>query len=141
MRAWMQRFTRKPTKLLLVEPNASDATRLRTAIQSTYRIEVVSQGRQALDRLPLFHPDIVVTEIDLPDMNGIDLIRYAKSSQQYQSVVWVVATTHTDISAKVASFLAGASDHLVKPLNVSQIAVTLRNAFYLHELSQRISNP
>jgi CheY-like chemotaxis protein len=139
MRMWLQRFVKMPSRLLIVDPYPEDVAGLVAQARSHYRVEVVSSGRQALDRLASFHPEIVVTEIDLPDMSGIDLIRQAQSQNQYRAVVWVVATARASVADKVASFQAGAAEHLVKPLNASQMMVVLRSAFHLHELAQKLA--
>lgn len=137
MHAFFQRFTHSPTRLLIVEPNLADAKAILARMKSLYRVEMAASGQQALERLASFKPDVVITEADLPDLSGVELIQTARSLPQQQHIVWIIASHRQAITDKVASLQAGAADHLVKPLDLQALPALLRNAYRLHDIAQK----
>jgi DNA-binding response OmpR family regulator len=138
MRAFFQRFTRTPGRLLIVEPNPQEAQALLSLLQPQYRVEIAFTGKKALERLAAFQPEVVMTEIDLPDLSGVELIRTARTVPEQRQIIWIVTTRRNAIADKVASFQAGATDHLVKPLDLQALPALLRNAYRLHQVAQKL---
>lgn len=138
MSPFFQRFTRSPARLLIVDPNPTDAKALLERLKPLYRVEMVTSGHEALERLASFQPEVVITEIDLPDFSGIELIRMARSLPQQHHIVWVAVSYRRAFADKVASFRAGATEHLVKPLDLQTLPALLRSAYHLHDLSQKL---
>jgi CheY-like chemotaxis protein len=139
MHSLFQRFTRSPARLLIVEPNPTDAQALVARLKPLYRLETVTSGHQALERLASFQPEVVITELDLPDFSGIELIQRARSLPQHRHIVWVAVGYRRAFADKVASFRAGATEHLVKPLDLQTLPALLRSAYHLHDLTEKLT--
>jgi DNA-binding response OmpR family regulator len=67
-------------------------------------------------------PDLIVTELDLPDADGVQLIRSVHDSPVTRRVLIVVVTRRTGFRDKIAAFQAGADDYLVKPVDPDLLA-------------------
>ncbi|HEV7129665.1 MAG TPA: response regulator, partial [Ktedonobacterales bacterium] len=87
---------------------------------------VVSGVRQAWETMQRGLPNVVVTELDLPDASGLELIRTIYSTPATHNVYLLVVTARTGIRDKIAAFQAGADDFLVKPIEPSQFDVHLQ---------------
>ena len=121
-------------RALLVEDTASLAHVYAEYLQRS-GCEVESVGstaaaREALSRQP---PELMLVDIQLPDGNGLELLRLVKAQQMPTEVV--VITAHGSINTAVEAMRDGAFDFLVKPFNGDRLAVTVRNAIERRRLA------
>ncbi len=72
-------------------------------------------GLEALERLGESIPDVMLVDWNMPEMNGIELLRSVRASEQYRSIPVVMVTTETEASNVVRALAAGASDYVMKP--------------------------
>jgi len=91
-------------------------------------LEIVeaSSGFEALKILPHHQFDAVVTDINMPDINGLELVSFLKNHPSYRSIpVMVVSTESTSEDRRRAAAL-GAEDYLVKPFDPAELVAKLR---------------
>ena len=118
------------TSILVVEDEETLAESLRyTLTREGYEVAVVADGRSALDRLAPVPPDLVVLDLMLPGLGGLDVLRHIRSSL----AIPVVVVTAKDAEADVVAGLELGADHYVtKPFSmrelVSRISAILRRA-------------
>jgi len=87
-----------------------------------YEVDTAVSGTAAL-KLTEHHPDLIVVDLGLPDMDGIDLITRIRTS----STILILVTSARDVqTAKVAALQAGADDYLPKPFGVDQLIGRVR---------------
>jgi two-component system KDP operon response regulator KdpE len=110
---------RRRWAVLIVDPDIESARRLAAALSPNI-FATVESGRAAFDAIQLRMPDLIVTELDLPDMPGVDFIARIHSTPATHNVLILVATRRTSVRDKIAAFQAGADDYLVKPLDAQQ---------------------
>lgn len=84
-------------------------------------------GRVALDKLSGGLPDVVLTDIDMPEMNGLEFIEQARS--QYSSLPIVILSTHGDDATRDKGLMLGANDYLTKPLSGTKLIDVLEKLF------------
>jgi DNA-binding response OmpR family regulator len=87
---------------------------------------IVPSAQAALIAIQMRMPDLIVTELNLPDANGIDLIGHLHHAPQTRNVLFLVLTARTSVRDKIAAFQAGADDYLVKPSNPQELAVHIQ---------------
>jgi DNA-binding response OmpR family regulator len=105
--------------VLIVDPDQEAGRRLASALAPNITA-VVGSARAALEAMRFRMPDLIVTELDLPDVSGIEFIARIHGTPETRHVLLLVATRRTAVRDKVAAFQAGADDYLVKPLNPQQ---------------------
>jgi len=110
-------------RVLLVEDDPS----LRRAIElnlaaSGYQVDVAATGTAGLD-LSERHPDLIVVDLGIPDMDGIDLITRLRVSL---TTPILVASARDARTAKVAALGAGADDYIAKPFGADQLMSRVR---------------
>ena len=118
------------TRILIVddEPQILRALRINLTARQ-YDVITAQGGAQALDAAGQGHPDLVVLDLGLPDIDGVDVIRKLRS---WTPVPIVVLSGRSDSRDKVDALDAGADDYLTKPFSVDELlarirAVTRRN--------------
>ena len=89
-------------------------TYLRTV--SNWLVSRVSLGAEAIQELTVARPDIVLMDLRLPDMSGLELIKYIKANEAACEVPVVVMSGHDELSIKRDALKAGAIRYLTKPI-------------------------
>jgi len=101
------------TKVLLADDHAVVAQGLEALLKDSFDlVGVVHDGRALLDAVETLQPDVVVTDISMPLLNGLDAIRQIRARRPALKVV--VLTMHNDTQMAVEAFRAGASGYVLK---------------------------
>ncbi len=97
------------------------------------RIKVAGDGLEALQELNREPFDLVLLDLEMPNMDGFELLEKLRSTDQFRSLPVIVVTGREDVAAIDRAFLAGATSFVVKPLNWRLISYQIR---YVHRSSQ-----
>lgn len=111
--------------ILVVEDDRS----IRSLITNTleihdYKMIAVENGKNALIQITSHHPDIVLLDLGLPDMDGTEII---KKVRQWSICPIIVISARTEDSDKIAALDAGADDYLTKPFSVEELLARIRS--------------
>jgi two-component system KDP operon response regulator KdpE len=112
------------TRVLVVddEPQILRALRI-NLLARQYHVSTAATGAEALRAAANDHPDLVVLDLGLPDMDGVDVVR---SLRAWSPVPIVVLSGRLNSSAKVDALDAGADDYVTKPFNVEELLARIR---------------
>jgi DNA-binding response OmpR family regulator len=112
------------TRVLVVddEPQIRRALAINLRVRG-YEVDLAHDGEQALELAARHHPDIVVLDLALPGINGVDVIRGLRGWSQLPIVVLSVHETEAD---KIAALDAGADDYVTKPFSMNELLARLR---------------
>lgn len=114
-------------KIITVE----DSTSLREMIsfvlrEEGYEVVEAKDGRDALDKLKNTPVDLVITDLNMPIMNGIELTRELRSSAHHKFVPIVFLTTESQTQKREAAKNAGATGWIVKPFKPEQLLKVIK---------------
>jgi DNA-binding response OmpR family regulator len=112
--------------VLFVDPDVEGARRLANSIARTCLVAVVPTARDALAAMRIRLPDLIVTEIDLPDVSGLELVARVRGTAATRHALLMVVTRRASVADKVAAFQAGADDYLVKPVATTLFETHMR---------------
>ncbi|GIU24683.1 sigma-54 dependent transcriptional regulator [Shewanella sp. MBTL60-007] len=96
------------------------------------RVTHVNHGGDALNELKRWQPDLLVLDIQLPDMSGMDILETVQAD--YPDVTVIMITAHGSIDIAVDAMRSGAFDFLVKPFDAKRLSITVRNALKQRQL-------
>lgn len=96
-------------------------------------IEVAEDGRAALDVLRATRPDLVVTDLDMPNLDGFGLLAAIRAEPGFERTPVIVATGREDVAAIDRAFHEGATGFTVKPINWRLLSYQIR---YVHRARQ-----
>lgn len=125
-------------RVLLIEDSPSLAAVYQGYLEAHSRLQVdhVETGREAMIRLMQSPPQLMLLDLKLPDMNGMEILKYVKEHDLPTEVI--VITAHGSIDVAVDSMQNGAFDFLVKPFDAKRLVVTVENALEHGELAKEI---
>jgi PAS domain S-box-containing protein len=119
---------RRPLRLLVVDDNVDAAATLGMLLEACgYLVEVEHDSHRALERARQQRPDVALLDIGLPDMDGNELARRLRADAQTGAIVLVAVTGYGQEQDRRAAFEAGFDHHLVKPVDMDELAALLAN--------------
>lgn len=120
-------------KVLIVEDSEASRDYLATAVASFDGVEVVAtdRGFEALKLLPLHRFDLIITDIQMPDINGLELINFVKRNPNYRNTPLFIVTAEGREQDRARGLALGASEYLVKPVKVEDLVELLRRYLQL----------
>ncbi len=115
---------RQPPRVLIVEDIAPVATAVEAALRSSgMETELAGTGAEAVERKAAFQPDIVLLDLQLPDVTGFELVeRFAQDGD----CGIIVVTSASDEALRVEGLDRGADDYLIKPVPMRELAARIR---------------
>jgi len=112
--------------IIVVEDEAQIRRFLRTALSSEgYQVFEAETGKQGLTEAATRKPDLIILDLGLPDMDGVEVI---KGIRAWSSVPVIILSARSQESDKIAALDAGADDYLVKPFSVGELLARIRVA-------------
>jgi two-component system KDP operon response regulator KdpE len=111
-------------KVLVVDDEPQILRALRTALRArNYEVTTAATGEEALEEAGMQAPDLVVLDLGLPDLDGVEVIRRLRSWSDVPVIVLSVRDAQAD---KVAALDAGADDYVTKPFGVEELLARMR---------------
>jgi two-component system KDP operon response regulator KdpE len=114
-----------PLKILVVDDERPIRRFLSASLGSRYTILEAENGEEAIQATAVNHPDVVILDLGLPDMDGIEVTRRLR---EWTEVPVIVISVRDGEQDKVAALDAGADDYLTKPFGTSELLARIRVA-------------
>jgi len=112
-------------QLLLVEDDPALASGLQKALQDQgFTLNHVASGQHALQLLNITTPDIVILDLGLPDLDGLDVLKIIR--KKYSALPVLLLTARDRVEDKVTGLDCGADDYLAKPFEITELVARLR---------------
>ncbi len=111
---------RRP-RLLVVDDNADLLKFFTSELGGEFSVVAVTGGAEALEEVQRHQPDIIVSDLMMPGMDGIELCRRLKSDAATASIPLLILTAKHEVSAKIEGLTLGADDYMTKPFNVDEL--------------------
>ena len=115
-------------RILITEDSPTMRSLLVATIESCGDYEVIEAGNgfEALRLLPREKIDLIITDINMPDINGLELINYVRSNPNYQHIPMFIVSTEGRDKDREKGLLLGANEYLVKPFDPSRLQELIR---------------
>lgn len=119
--------------LMLVDDNSDFRFYLKDNLKELYNIEEASNGKEAWRRILADLPDLLVTDIMMPEVSGIELCKKIKNDPRTAHIPVILLTAHYSDNQKLEGFEAGASEYITKPFNFEILVQTIRSSIQLQK--------
>lgn len=119
--------------ILIVEDNEDLRFYLKDNLKSHYRIVEANNGKDAWQKVLSTHPELVLSDISMPHVSGIDLCRKIKSDKRTNHIPVLLLTALTGQEDQLLGLEIGANDYLTKPFNFEILNMKIRNLLTLNE--------
>jgi CheY-like chemotaxis protein len=118
---------RGPCNILIVEDNLDILKLLGVLMtEAGHRVETADRAESAIELLPSFTPDVVLVDIRLPGMNGLELTRLVKLAGGSRKVPVVAVTANDSPAAIREAYDAGCDGYITKPVDINRFALIVR---------------
>ena len=114
-----------PYRILIVDDEAPIRRFLQTVLAPEFSLHLTAGGHEALAAAAATKPDVILLDLGLPDLDGIEVIRRIR---EWSSVPIIVLSVRERESDKIAALDAGADDYLTKPFGVGELLARIRAA-------------
>ncbi len=113
--------------ILIVEDNEELLMLMQTMMSSKYHIATATNGREAIDVVRANEPDLIVADVMMPVMDGNELTRELKSSEQWNHLPIILLTARTSDEDRKESMMLGADDYINKPFRLGDLELRINN--------------
>ncbi len=117
-----------PHRLLLVDDSATARAFAAAALEGAADLEITqaASGFEAIRILPTESFDLVITDINMPDINGLELIRFARTHDRYEKTPLIIISTEGHERDRDKALALGANEYLVKPYAADELLSAVR---------------
>ena len=113
--------------ILITEDNDELRNYLKKFLANYFKVITTKSGEEALDLLENLTPDVMITDVSMPGISGIELTKKLKEDPSKQHIAIIVMTAHTERKYQMESILGGADAFLTKPIEESMILAQINN--------------
>ncbi|MEH2431739.1 MAG: PAS domain S-box protein [Nostoc sp.] len=130
-----------PARILLAEDNADMRDYMRRLLNQQYEVEVVSDGVAALAAIRQQMPDLVLTDVMMPRLDGFGLLQALRANPDTQQIPIILLSARAGEESRIEGLAAGADDYLIKPFSarelLARVEATLKMARMRQEAAQK----
>jgi DNA-binding NtrC family response regulator len=127
-------------KILIVDDDEDITTMLEDRLQaSDYGTLVAGDGLQALEKVEQEAPHLMLLDLDMPRLGGLDVLKRLPSIKQAEDIPVIVMTAHGSIEAAVEAMKHGAYDFLTKPLDKDHLLIVIQKALERASLKRQVA--
>jgi signal transduction histidine kinase len=126
-------------EVLICEDNPDMRRLLAHFVGKEFRVRSVTNGREGLDALRERAPDLVLTDVMMPEMSGTELCRAIKTNPETHGIPVVLVTSKAEREMKIEGLELGADDYVTKPFHPRELMARVRALVKLRRLQQELS--
>ncbi len=121
-------------RILLADDNADMRDYLERLLSYCYTVETVVDGIAAMDAVRANPPDLVLSDVMMPGMDGFELLRSLRSTPQTQEIPIILLSARAGEESRIEGLEAGADDYLIKPFSARELLARIEATLKLAEL-------
>lgn len=125
--AAQQRIIENRQRILIVEDNDELRNYLQRTLSETYTVQTCTNGKEAISVLNSYHPELIISDIMMPEMRGDELCAILKNDIETSHIPIILLTALNDEKNIIAGLEIGADRYIVKPFNIGILKATIAN--------------
>jgi DNA-binding response OmpR family regulator len=127
---------RLTSSILLVEDNDDFRFYLKDNLRSKYKVIEATNGKEGWQKTLFNHPQLIVSDISMPEMDGIELVKKIKSDKRTSHIPVILLTAMTGQEQQIKGLETGANDYITKPFNFEVLNAKIKNLLHLKNTMQ-----
>ena len=117
-----------PCKILVVDDDLGTRLSITDYLElSGYKVITANDGQEGLLMVNKHHPDLIVTDIIMPHMNGYELVRRVRQQSQFRLLPVILLTARTQTQERILGYQSGCDLYLPKPFELEELAAAIDN--------------
>ncbi|MDV4156664.1 response regulator [Rhizobium brockwellii] len=125
-------------RILLADDNADMRDYVRRLLSADYEVETVNDGQAALEAIRARRPDLVLSDVMMPRLDGFGLIQAIRREPELADIPIIVLSARAGEEARVEGLSAGADDYLVKPFSARELAARVAAALAMMKVRREM---
>lgn len=126
------------SKILVIDDDVLVTTSLKRALEKEdFLIEICSDGKAVIDSVTTYQPDMILLDIFLGEVNGIDILKQLQ--KDYNHIPIVMITGYADVQTAVTAIKLGAIDFILKPINLDQLELIITKTLKQISLQKEVN--
>ncbi|MBD2463607.1 response regulator [Oscillatoria sp. FACHB-1407] len=128
------------SRILLVDDNADMRDYLKRLLTQRWQVETAANGAIALEMIQRQLPDLILTDVMMPEMDGFQLLNALRADPTTQSIPVILLSARAGEEATVEGLEAGADDYLIKPFFARELMARVETQLQMSQLRQELSS-
>ena len=124
--------------ILLAEDDVKLAEMIADVLSEEYIVRIANNGANALELAKVHHPELLITDVDMPVMDGIQLAKEFRAISSDRLAPIIILSAMKDLGTRVAGLDAGAVDYVTKPFDPAELMARVRSQFRQREMAVRL---
>ena len=126
-------------KIIIIDDDESTRETLSSYLNElNYDTYSAEGGIKGIEMVKKINPDLVISDINMPDMNGLEVLKAIKSFDEFIQVI--IITAFDDMESTIASMQKGAYDYLEKPVDINRLKISIQRSLENRALSKRLES-
>lgn len=131
-------FNMEKPLILLVDDHPKNLQLLGSFLEGAYKTAVAVNGAEALEFVKKKFPDLILLDITMPEMDGLEVCQHLKAFPETQDIPVIFLTARTKTDDVVKGFEVGAVDYITKPFQQKEIMARINTHLTIHNLQKRV---
>lgn len=132
----LQPQSAKTARILVADDNADMRDYLKRLLSQRYKVEAAADGIAALNAIRRLSPDLVLSDVMMPELDGFELLRSLRSDLKTQQIPIILLSARAGEEARLEGLEAGADDYLTKPFSARELLARVEATLKLSKLRQ-----
>jgi putative two-component system response regulator len=124
--------------VLIVDDNATNIDLLVNTLKEDYRLGIAKRGINALEYAGKYHPDLILLDIMMPEMDGYEVCTKLKKNPETRLIPLIFITGMTETVNKTKAFEMGAVDYITKPFHTAEVKARVQTHIALEEMKSQL---
>lgn len=125
-------------RIVLADDNADMREYIRKILASSHEVIAVTNGREALDAVRSHSPDLIVSDVMMPVMNGVELLRELRADKDFGTTPVILLSARAGDESKTSGIELGADDYVTKPFSAKELRARVQTQLQLAEMRTRL---
>lgn len=128
-------------KILVVEDEKDTSFILdKLLTKNGYEVVIARNGREALNLLSEYTPQVILADWTMPVMDGLELCNILKADEKHKLIYFIMLTARASLKDRITGLDVGADDFLVKPIENQELLARIRTGIRIHNLQNELKN-
>lgn len=129
----------KKHKILIIDDDPVQVESLAMILEHLYEIESLNSGKDALDKVKTYKPDLILLDINMPDIEGFEVCRSFKEDEELRDIPIIFCSARLRLEDKVNGFKSGGVDYITKPFEMEEVLARLETHLKLKDALKTIN--
>ena len=118
---------------MVIDDSSANLQLCKGLLDEEYDVRLAKSGRIALETLDRLRPDLILLDIEMPEMSGFEVLDMINRDRNLQDIPVIFVTSHASEDLVVKAVEHGAANYIVKPFKADILRARIENALHMHD--------